>query len=178
LSDVGDSYTVEFLSDKGRRSLKDFSETSYVECNNTRKAIKSESKKLMLDTEAEDAVFFDVIDWVKVTETCRGCGICTYTCPTCYCFDFKDISAKGEAKRYKCWDSCMYPKFTLHASGHNPRDNRHERYRQRVLHKYKYVPNNFDGCVACTGCGRCIRGCPVGINIKNIAKKIIKVYDV
>ena len=68
----------------------------------------------------------------------------------------------------------MYPKFTLHASGHNPRENRHERYRQRVLHKYKYVPDNFEGYVACTGCGRCIRECPVGINIKDIVKKIME----
>ena len=173
LIDVGDSYDVEFLSENGRRALKGFSATSGVGCDNKRKAAASIEKKLMLDTGTEDADFFDIIDWAKATETCKGCGICTYICPTCYCYDFKDVSARGEAKRYKCWDSCMYPKFTLHASGHNPRENRHERYRQRVLHKYKYVPNNFDGSVACTGCGRCIRSCPVGVNIKEIVKHVI-----
>jgi len=129
---------------------------------------------IILDVGKNDADYFDIIDWAKVSEACKGCGICTYVCPTCYCFDFKDVSRKGMAERYKCWDSCMYPRFTLHASGHNPREYRYERYRQRVLHKYKYVPANFDGNVACTGCGRCVRGCPVGINIKDIVKQIIR----
>ena len=185
LKDDGDSYSVEFLSEKGKHALKSYPTTSEIFCDNTRKAAISESKEskppspcfplLKLDVEKDDKDYFEIIDWKKATETCKGCGICTYICPTCYCFDFKDVSKKGIAERYKCWDSCMYPKFTLHASGHNPRENRHERYRQRVLHKYKYVPNNFDGAVACTGCGRCVRGCPVGMNIKDITRQVLEV---
>ena len=181
LAEAGDkypeeSYIVTHLSEKGRRALKDFPDTSGIKLSNDRSALTSdtlEDKKIKLDVDTDDTYYFDIIDWEKVTKMCKGCGICTYICPTCYCFDFKDVTEKGCAKRYKCWDSCMYPKFTLHASGHNPRDKRHERYRQRVLHKYKYVPNNFDGAVACTGCGRCIRSCPVGINIKDIVKQVL-----
>jgi len=176
LFDNGDSYSVLHLSEKGKQALKKCPATSEITCDNTRKPAVSDSydgTKLMLDIEKDDADYFDIIDWAKVTEACQGCGICTYICPTCYCFDFKDVSKKGETGRYKCWDSCMYPKFTLHASGHNPRAKRYERYRQRVLHKYKYVPNNFSGSVACTGCGRCVRSCPVGINIKSIVKQIM-----
>ena len=176
LKDNEDSYLVEYLSDKGRQALKSYPATSEADCDNTHKATPPDANitPLQLDVEKDDNDYFDIIDWKKATETCKGCGICTYICPTCYCFDFKDVSKKGIAERYKCWDSCMYPKFTLHASGHNPRENRHERYRQRVLHKYKYVPNNFDGAVACTGCGRCIRGCPVGMNIKDITRQVLE----
>ena len=176
LADLGDNYSVEYLSDKGRQALSEYAPTSGVDCDNQRKAvIPDDEERLMLNTELEDAEYFDIVDWAKITETCKGCGICTYLCPACYCFDFRDVTEKGEAKRYKCWDSCMYPKFTLHASGHNPRENRHERYRQRVLHKYKYVPNNFGGYVSCTGCGRCIRSCPVGMNIRNIVGQVMEV---
>ena len=174
LIDAGENYTVEYLSEKGSQALKSYPATESVDCENTRKASEAETK-IALNTQAEDAAYFDIIDWAKATETCLGCGMCTYICPTCHCFDFKDVAEKSEAARYKCWDSCMYPKFTLHASGHNPRENRHERYRQRVLHKYKYVPRIFGGQAACTGCGRCVRSCPAGIDIKNIAKQVMEV---
>ena len=177
LADIGDNYDIIYVSEKGNTVLMDYMNKTGGRKTGGRFSclVRQENRPpvLRLDIEKNDADYFDIIDWVKVTETCKGCGICTYICPTCYCFDFKDTSQKGVAKRYKCWDSCMYPKFTLHASGHNPREFRYERYRQRVLHKYKYVPENFDGFVACTGCGRCVRGCPVGINIKEIVTEII-----
>jgi len=181
LTDTGSNYTVDYLSEKGQEVLDRFSgndEIGFTETseNKTNKPTQGTEPRshITLNVEKDDAAYFNIINWEKVTETCKGCGICTYICPTCYCFDFKDVSKKGEAKRFKCWDSCMYPKFTLHASGHNPRENRYERYRQRVLHKYKYVPANFDGYIACTGCGRCVRSCPVGINIKNIVTQVME----
>jgi len=173
LTDNGESYIVMHLSEKGNRELDKYhAEKANAQSTGEPSPCVKPSPCFILDTEKDDAFYFDIIDWKKVTEACKGCGICTYICPTCYCFDFKDVPQKGIAERYKCWDSCMYPKFTLHASGHNPRNKRHERYRQRVLHKYKYVPNNFDGVVSCTGCGRCVRSCPVGVNIREIVHEI------
>jgi len=169
LIDDGEGYKVAYLSDKGKKALESW---SHPRPPDQRPPDQQSDQISPLDK--EDGDYFDIIDWEKVTATCKGCGICTYVCPTCYCFDFKDVTEGGKARRYKCWDSCMYPRFTLHASGHNPRQHRYERYRQRVLHKYKYVPDNFDGHIACTGCGRCVRGCPVGINIKDIVKYVVK----
>ncbi|NLC68821.1 MAG: hypothetical protein GX754_08620 [Clostridiaceae bacterium] len=128
-------------------------------------------EKEELVIEAEETELFDTADWEGISERCLGCGICTYICPTCHCFDFRDALAGNKTIRYRCWDSCMYPKFTLHASGHNPRASKKERFRQRVLHKYVYVKKNF-GYVACTGCGRCIRSCPAGMNIRNVVREI------
>jgi sulfhydrogenase subunit beta (sulfur reductase) len=127
----------------------------------------------ILQLDMDENVLFNYDIWEKVSETCLGCGTCTYICPTCHCFGFRDTAVKGEASRYRYWDSCMYPKFTLHASGHNPRSTRKERFRQRVMHKYVYIKNNF-GLTACTGCGRCIRSCPAGINIRSVVKSIMQ----
>lgn len=130
-------------------------------------------KKGLLSINADENTLFNKIDWDRITEKCIGCGMCTYICPTCHCFDFKDVYEDGKAIRYRCWDSCMYPKFTVHASGHNPRSSKKDRYRQRILHKYLYVRKNF-GYIACTGCGRCIRSCPAGMNIKNVVQEIME----
>ncbi len=174
LTDTQDGYIVEHLSEKGKAVLAKIPETQDITCENTRTAQPNGDTVLGISAEADDASLFSCIDWKKATEICQGCGMCTYICPTCHCFDFKDVAEDGSVSRYKCWDSCMYPKFTLHASGHNPREQRFERYRQRVLHKYVYVKKNF-GYTACTGCGRCIRSCPVGMNIKDVVQEIMEV---
>ena len=171
LSDLGDEYKVEFLSEKGKNTLDSFYKISDIIPEDNSKKASSKSDTINFPYELQDIELFDAVDWNKLTETCQSCGMCTFICPTCHCFEFKDVEKDGEASRYRLWDSCIYPKFTLHASGHNPRAAKAERYRQRVLHKYKYVKNNT-GYTACTGCGRCIRSCPVGMNIKNVAKTV------
>jgi len=169
-------YSVEYLSEKGKELLGGFEETRSIVPPEGRKAAEPDpdAKMIGLDPNLDDANLFDIIDWGKATEICQGCGMCTFICPTCHCFDLKDVSKQGETLRYRCWDSCMYPKFTMHASGHNPRASTKERYRQRVLHKYLYVRKNF-GYTACTGCGRCIRSCPVGMDIKKVVEGLMEV---
>jgi ferredoxin len=66
------------------------------------------------------------------------------------------------------WDSCMFPLFTLHASGHNPRGEKVQRVRQRFMHKLKYYVDKYKNGVACVGCGRCVQYCPVNIDIRQV----------
>jgi len=176
LRDDDAGYTVLHISQKGRELLKAFGQLEPDE-EDIKTAYEKSSvsmvKKRTLDIEADEKTLFNKIDWGKVSEKCLGCGICTYVCPTCHCFEFKDSVEDGEKVKYRYWDSCMYPRFTLHASGHNPRPTKKERYRQRVLHKYVYIKENT-GLIACTGCGRCIRSCPAGMNIKEIVKNIME----
>lgn len=116
--------------------------------------------------DVEDNEVFGLKAWDEISRTCIGCGTCSFLCPTCHCFVFKDIEEGGTITRYRQWDCCMFPSFTAHASGHNPRSTKKERLRQRVMHKYLYVPKNT-GLVACSGCGRCVRSCPAGVSIRD-----------
>jgi ferredoxin len=114
---------------------------------------------------------FNVELWEKLYHRCLGCGICTYLCPTCHCFDIQDFSRGLEGERFRCWDSCMFAEFTLMASGENPRPTQKERVRQRFLHKLLYFPSKY-GLYACVGCGRCVRKCPVHLDITQVMEPI------
>jgi len=102
--------------------------------------------------------------WPPLSYKCLGCGCCTFLCPTCHCFDIVDEGTYRRGQRRKNWDACQFALFTLHASGHNPRPDQAARWRQRVQHKFNYYVQKFR-LRSCVGCGRCIRHCPVNMNI-------------
>ena len=109
--------------------------------------------------------------WQEWGLACLGCGACTHVCPTCHCFDLQDEATRREAVRLRNWDSCALALFTAHAGGHNPRPTQTERWRQRVMHKFRYFPERF-GLLACTGCGRCGRLCPAAVSMGEACREI------
>jgi len=109
--------------------------------------------------------------WENLHKTCLACGTCTFTCPTCHCYDIQDHNTGEKIIRHRCWDSCMYSDFTQMAHS-NPRTSQLERFRQRFMHKLMYFPENNDGQFACVGCGKCVQNCPVGLHIVKVAKAL------
>lgn len=107
---------------------------------------------------------FDSPIWKQQSERCLGCGACAFVCPTCACFDIQEDNKGASGRRIRSWDSCGFSLFTLHTSGHNPRPTQSSRWRQRIYHKFSYMPERIHE-TGCTGCGRCSRACPVDMNI-------------
>ena len=64
----------------------------------------------------------------------------------------------------------MYPEYTMQASGYNPRPDKMNRIRNRVFHKFNYLPKN-NQIFGCVGCGRCITECPVNIDIIEVVNQ-------
>jgi ferredoxin len=117
---------------------------------------------------------FNAPHWAATAESCLNCGVCTFFCPTCHCFDIQDEADENGGVRMRNWDTCMSWLFTVHGTGHNPRPSKTERVRQRFMHKLKYIPLKQDGVRGCTGCGRCVIACPVNIDIRSVAREMCR----
>jgi len=116
---------------------------------------------------------FDHPVWARLAERCIGCNICTFSCPTCHCFDIQDVVHGTKGRRERYWDSCQQAEYTVHTSGHNPRPGKIMRTRNRVFHKLHYYFVNF-GTLLCVGCGRCAVLCPVGNDLPEVIEEIRK----
>ncbi|GFP31840.1 hypothetical protein HKBW3S42_00146 [Candidatus Hakubella thermalkaliphila] len=177
LTEIEGGFLAEGVTEKGENILAlDLFQNSTKEKEEQAEAVKkraAESLTLALDLNGIEKRLMDNFEnelWSELSAPCLNCGICTYVCPTCYCFNITDEQRGLCGQRIRTWDSCMYPLFTLETSGHNPRSLKLQRFRQRFNHKFSYYPSLY-GEFLCVGCGRCILSCPVGIDIREVLKE-------
>ncbi|MDY6834045.1 MAG: 4Fe-4S dicluster domain-containing protein [Chloroflexota bacterium] len=169
ISASNDTYIVQSVTDKGASLL------SGAQVQESNSSSPSEPGIEQLPTEGLVEKVREVFDspyWSRVADRCLHCNVCAYVCPTCYCFDIRDFANEDKIERIRTWESCQSPGFTKIAGGHNPRANKGSRLRQRWYHKFCYFPHQLGGEVACVGCGRCVRSCPVNIDIREIIRDI------
>jgi ferredoxin len=120
----------------------------------------------------------DIRYWIEAAKTCCGCGGCTNICPTCYCILLNDETVDpGNFEKDKSWDSCQYHGYARVAGGATPRPKMYERFRNRYLCKFQYMPANF-GKLGCTGCGRCTEVCAGQIKFAEVVKNIMEAKQV
>ncbi len=179
----GSGFEVHVMTSKGEALLEDHKSllpeveaesgelpSADVE-NRVRENLELQPEKIRhwLETHFDDPL------WRRIALICHGCGACAFVCPTCHCFDIVDEPGNaGQGSRRRNWDACQPALFTLHGSGHNPRKDQTARYRQRIMHKFQIYPERF-GEILCTGCGRCIRACPAGMDLAAILNEINQV---
>lgn len=177
-----DALYMNAVSEKGKALVESLSslteETDGSAVEEQKKQTAERLAKLPLAELSADAFgdgktseFFNAPEWSELSESCLGCGTCTFVCPTCQCYDIKDFNTGHGVKRFRCWDSCMYSEFTKMSAG-QPRLTQLERFRQRFMHKLVYYPTNNDGLFSCVGCGRCVSKCPIQMNIVKVMKKL------
>ena len=178
-TDIGDAFLVEPVSEAGQALIAKASNMEKAtEADEARaKEVKEASYNKVtrkVDTESITEKLLSCFNnqeyWEQISAKCLSCGICAFVCPTCYCFDINDEMVKKQGARFRNWDSCSFSIYTKMPM-ENPRSEKWRRVRQRVCHKFEFYPMNF-GIIACTGCGRCIRACPVNWDIAQTLDKL------
>jgi sulfhydrogenase subunit beta (sulfur reductase) len=170
------------ITEKGEKLIQDLSmlqdcsaEDEEYFANYVKRGKEQKTRFMSLNDNAVAKKFEDIFEnnnfWTKMSAACLSCGVCTFVCPTCYCFDICDETLFRNGTRRRIWDACMFTDFTLEASGHNPRPQVAQRLRQKVSHKYSYHVRKYD-VISCVGCGRCTRSCPVNIDIYSIVEAV------
>ena len=179
MTDAGDHYLAKVITEKGEKLLTkagwktSTDDSSLIESKKSEAEAKITSKVETKNLKDKTVLYlYEAPFWEDTAFSCINCGTCTYVCPTCWCFDIQDETHGKKGIRMRNWDSCMFPLFTLHTTGHNPRETKIHRVRQRFMHKLKYFTDKYDKGIMCVGCGRCVRLCPVNIDIRTVCDKM------
>jgi ferredoxin len=170
LTEVGDAYIADVKTEKGNVLFDHLSNASQAQIKASQQVQSDAVAKMDEPFQTQgikDKLYslFKSDFWAEIQQSCLGCGVCTFLCPTCHCFDIVDEVPRSD--RVRNWDTCMFRIYSQEASGHNPRPTNVERTRQRIMHKYAYFVESY-GEIGCTGCGRCVRYCPVSLDIRHI----------
>ncbi|MCK9615167.1 MAG: 4Fe-4S dicluster domain-containing protein [Candidatus Omnitrophica bacterium] len=184
ISCVNDGYLVEIGSKKGEGTVasnkslfETVNDTTLKERENNRNSVTKEFRCQIEPLEfPKDSLLYNLIKngygdklWPEEALKCVECGACIMNCPTCHCFLLFDTKDKDGYFKGRVWDGCQYKNFTRVAGGANALRLREQRLRNRYIKKFEFFPERIK-LYACTGCGRCVEGCPAKIDIRKIFK--------
>jgi len=169
--DDGQGFIVLAGSEKGRAFARKMKLSKF---SGSLPEIGTAQEKFLLDAEKlrEKVKRAPKEVWEEVARTCLGCGICSYVCPLCYCFEVEDRVPIGGKTGTRCtkWDSCMLESFSEVAGGHVFQKNLSERIKNWYFHKFARATSER-GSPDCVGCDRCFHFCPVAINFREVLGK-------
>lgn len=183
LTDLGDYYYVTCQTAEGANLIDKYCETRDVEPADV-EALQARIKRFNEAFEPApdtseipllfDAKYNDPM-WEEIGDACLACGACSMVCPTCYCFNVRDVQdADGvTGTRVREWDSCCFSDFAEVVGGHNFRPKRSDRVKYRFYHKQWGYLSRY-GEVLCVGCGRCNKACKVNINPRRVLEALTK----
>ncbi|MCP5153037.1 MAG: 4Fe-4S dicluster domain-containing protein [Ectothiorhodospiraceae bacterium] len=172
LTELDDGYLVRAATAAGREVLADLSLEPVTAAHRAaaddqhHRACERQSRALPARN-LRDALLDNLEHprWDDVAARCLACGNCTSVCPSCFCHAEADTVSLDHAssEHTREWDSCFTQRHSqMH--GYKVRPHIRQRYRQWLVHKLGTWHDQY-GRSGCTGCGRCITWCPVGIDI-------------
>ncbi len=182
LTELEDDFLVKIGSEAGRMALatQEWHPAAAFLLNQAHngleKARQNMGRTLENYRQLPDALLQDMENprYDNVAKRCLSCANCTLVCPTCFCWDTREVNdlSNQHASRERVWDSCFNLEYS-YVFGGNSRPLVRSRYRQWITHKLGSWWKQFD-TAGCVGCGRCISWCPAGIDFTVEASELRK----
>lgn len=178
LVDIGSEKGASFIGNDQKffQATKEQIEKRQKRRDATAEKIKEQNRDFdiqMVKEKLKGAYHTEIWQHIKDVENCVQCGSCTNNCPSCVCFLLEDTGSQEEIRKVKVWDSCLFPGYARMAAGVSPRPTLYDRYANRLLCKYWYIIENYR-ITGCTGCGRCITGCPGKIDKRKVLTEVLR----
>ena len=129
LHDIGDKYLVSMSSVEATNILEaacELSEATDEDRIAFRQATRARQAAFNKDIpDVQDvAMLMDVFHsdpfWDELGGKCLSCSACASVCPTCFCFDIRDVLAPDgqTGERVRTWDACTSPGFAAVTGGY------------------------------------------------------------
>jgi sulfhydrogenase subunit beta (sulfur reductase) len=140
---VDGAYQVQVLTEKGEKIVN---REWLIESDEWKSSQSFTIREIPIPDSNNWPTHFEDEFWPAMSERCLSCRICAYVCPTCRCFDVRDETipsdnGNNKFERIRCWDSCAGMVYRRIAGGHNPREAKGERLRNRFMCKFYYYPD-------------------------------------
>jgi len=180
LTDLGNHYFVEILSDTAYNFIKQITDKEPAEDDHARYMKVASEKNKKFTARIDNTDLTKILDmefqsevWKKWGDQCLSCGTCSNVCPTCYCYGVSesvdlDLS---RAQKAKFLYSCNLIDFAEVAGGHNFRPESHTRLKYRYYHKHRGFVEAYEESL-CVGCGRCGESCLAGITVPEVIASV------
>jgi len=180
LTDIGEQYFVEILSDTAYNFLKNIKTEEPVEADHLlyMKAVSEKNKKFTAHVDTTDLtkildMEFQSEVWKQWGKKCLSCGTCANVCPTCYCYNVDesvDIDLSS-ARKTKMLYSCNLIDIAEVAGRHNFTPESHIRLKYRYYHKHRGFVEAYEEPL-CVGCGRCGEACLANITVPAVIASV------
>lgn len=180
LTDLGDHYFVEILSDTAYNFIKQLGASEPTEDDHARYMSVASEKNKKFTAHVDNTDLTKILDmefqadiWKKWGDKCLSCGTCANVCPTCYCYGVEESAELdlSRANKTKFLYSCNIVDFAEVAGGHNFRPESHTRLKYRYYHKHRGFVEAYEESL-CVGCGRCGESCLAGITVPEVIASV------
>jgi len=107
--DIGEKYVVEPLTKQGEKLIDNnslFKDAEKADLETLKEISEKAANAIRLKLDVGgiekklEAIYDDPL-WDTISQKCVGCGVCTYLCPVCHCFDILDEGDDLEGRRVR-----------------------------------------------------------------------------